>query len=147
MSMQDLIEQGIECGADANEISNVLFSNGFGKTETLQQKINELQLSLDLEWEAGQRAIKMWQAETGKELVWPDKADLCVWLMQQNEQLQATNQQLLEALHIGAHWMEWWINTAECECEYSHTCGYNERKAELEQMQKALTNAKQLEGN
>lgn len=98
MSMQDLIEQGIECGADANEISNVLFSNGFGKTETLQQKINELQLSLDLQWEAGQRAIKMWQAETGKELVWPDKADLCVWLMQKNQQLQTINQQLLESL-------------------------------------------------
>ncbi len=35
------------------------------------------------------RAIKRWQEETGKREVWPDHADLCVWLLKQNEKLQA----------------------------------------------------------
>lgn len=58
------------------------------RIDLLEAKIQELQRSLDLQWQASQRAIKLWQQETGKDMVWPDKADLCVWLMQQNEQLR-----------------------------------------------------------
>lgn len=39
--------------------------------------------SFDLRWNADMRAIKRWQAATGRELVWPDHADLCVWLLEQ----------------------------------------------------------------
>ncbi len=37
--------------------------------------------SFDLRWNADQRAIKLWQEATGRTLVWPDHADLCVWLL------------------------------------------------------------------
>jgi hypothetical protein len=47
-------------------------------------EIKELQQSFDLRWKADMRAIKRWQeANPGKELVWPDHADLCVWLLDQ----------------------------------------------------------------
>jgi pyrroloquinoline quinone (PQQ) biosynthesis protein C len=39
--------------------------------------------SFALRWNADMRAIKRWQAATGRELVWPDHADLCVWLLEQ----------------------------------------------------------------
>lgn len=40
--------------------------------------------SFDLRWKADMRAIKRWQeAHPGNDLVWPDHADLCVWLMEQ----------------------------------------------------------------
>ena len=46
-----------------------------------------LQTSADLRWKADMRAIKKWQKATGKTLVWPDHADLCIWLMEQLDTL------------------------------------------------------------
>jgi hypothetical protein len=43
----------------------------------------------DMRWNADMRAIKMWQANSGRDLTWPDHADLCVWLLEQNDLLQA----------------------------------------------------------
>lgn len=41
-----------------------------------------LERSANLRWNADQRAIKRWQAEApGRELTWPDHADLCCWLL------------------------------------------------------------------
>ena len=46
----------------------------------------ELQAGFDLRWAADMRAIKRWQAaHPGKDLVWPDHADLVVWLLEQLE--------------------------------------------------------------
>ena len=45
-------------------------------------KIAELEASFNLRWGADMRAIKRWQEATGNTLVWPDHADLCVWLME-----------------------------------------------------------------
>lgn len=45
-----------------------------------------LEASFDLRWNADRRAIKRWQAATGKTLIWPDHADLCVWLLEQLDQ-------------------------------------------------------------
>ena len=50
---------------------------------TLRQKNAELEAGFDLRWNADMRAIKRWQAATGRILVWPDHADLCVWLLEQ----------------------------------------------------------------
>ena len=66
------------------------------------------------------------------------------------EQLKKANQIIIdnfeqigrmsEALEIGIKWMEWWINQEFCDCdEYGHICGKPERKKELEQMKKALS--------
>lgn len=47
---------------------------------------DELQELFDLEWKADQRAIKRWQeAHPGNELVWPDRANMVVWLMEQHD--------------------------------------------------------------
>jgi hypothetical protein len=48
--------------------------------------IEEHRASFDLRWKADMRAIKRWQnAHPGKQLVWPDHADLVVWLLEQLE--------------------------------------------------------------
>lgn len=49
----------------------------------------ELQQIFDLRWQADQRAIKRWQAATGRTMTWPDHADLCVWLMEQLDAKEA----------------------------------------------------------
>ena len=49
----------------------------------LRQKNVELEASFDLRWKADMRAIKLWQGATGKTLVWPDHADMVVWLLEQ----------------------------------------------------------------
>lgn len=43
---------------------------------------DDLERTFDMRWQADQRAIKRWQAETGRTDTWPDHADLCVWLME-----------------------------------------------------------------
>lgn len=45
-------------------------------------------LSFNLRWDADMRAIKRWQAEKpGRDMTWPDHADLVVWLLGQHEKL------------------------------------------------------------
>lgn len=47
-------------------------------------ELDELRATFQLRWDADMRAIKRWQAaHPGNELVWPDHADLVVWLMDQ----------------------------------------------------------------
>lgn len=47
-------------------------------------KVEESEQSFDIRWRADRRAISRWQkANPGNDLVWPDHADLCVWLQQQ----------------------------------------------------------------
>lgn len=49
-------------------------------------RVAELQATFDLRWKADMRAIKMWQAaHPGTGLIWPDHADLVVWLLEQLE--------------------------------------------------------------
>lgn len=48
--------------------------------------LEEYEHMFDLRWKADMRAIKRWQqAHPGKPNVWPDHADLVVWLMDQLE--------------------------------------------------------------
>lgn len=55
----------------------------------LKAELAEMQQSFDLRWNADMRAIKRWQeAHPGNELMWPDHADLCIWLMEQTDQLR-----------------------------------------------------------
>lgn len=51
----------------------------------LRRRAAEDRASFDLRWAADMRAIKRWQAATGKLLTWPDHADLVVWLLGQLE--------------------------------------------------------------
>ena len=62
---------------------------------------NDLQASADLRWKADMRAIKMWQeAHPGNDLVWPDHADLCVWLLEQLTKSRGALLRIREALGI-----------------------------------------------
>lgn len=48
------------------------------------EQLEDYDRSFDLRWNADMRAIRRWQqAHPGNDLVWPDHADLCVWLMDQ----------------------------------------------------------------
>lgn len=54
------------------------------KVKEANDERDELQELFDLEWKADQRAIKRWQAaHPGNDLVWPDRANMVVWLMEQ----------------------------------------------------------------
>jgi hypothetical protein len=44
----------------------------------------DLRRTFDLRWDADQRAIKLWQdAHPGNDVVWPDRCDMVVWLLDQ----------------------------------------------------------------
>lgn len=56
------------------------------KVKEANDERDELQELFDLEWKADQRAIKRWQAaHPGNDLVWPDRANMVVWLMEQHD--------------------------------------------------------------
>lgn len=49
----------------------------------LEAERDELWAAFDLQWNASRRATKRWQdAHPGNDLVWPDAANLMVWLME-----------------------------------------------------------------
>lgn len=55
----------------------------------LKTERDELQACFDSRWKADMRAIKRWQeAHPGHNHVWPDHADLCVWLLDQIEKAE-----------------------------------------------------------
>ncbi len=55
--------------------------------DELRRMNKELQLTFDLRWKADQRAIGRWQnAHAGRELTWPDRADMVVWLLENHNQ-------------------------------------------------------------
>jgi len=57
--------------------------------ERLRTEIETRDASFNLRWRADQRAIKRWQeAHPGNDLVWPDHADMVVWLMDECERLR-----------------------------------------------------------
>ncbi len=56
----------------------------------LKRELVEMKQSFVLRWEADMRAIKQWRtAHPGSELVMPDHADLCMWLMDELAALKA----------------------------------------------------------
>jgi hypothetical protein len=55
--------------------------------EQLRSERDELQMLFDMQWQADQRAIKRWQeAHPGNDNVWPDRADMVVWLMEKYDE-------------------------------------------------------------
>lgn len=56
----------------------------------LTEERDEMQELFDLQWKADQRAIKRWRAaHPGNNLVWPDRANMVCWLMEQHDILSA----------------------------------------------------------
>lgn len=62
--------------------------------ELRKREVEEYEQMFDLRYKADMRAIKRWREATGRHLVWPDHADLCVWLLEQNERLRAALEQI-----------------------------------------------------
>lgn len=58
------------------------------RIEKLEKELVDFEASFEIRWDADQRAIKLWQEATGKEDVWPDHADLCVFLMSEIDRLK-----------------------------------------------------------
>lgn len=57
----------------------------------LREEVAALTANFEINWNCTQRAIKMWQkAYPGNDHVWPDKAELMVWLMEQIDALTLT---------------------------------------------------------
>lgn len=53
----------------------------------LDEEIADHDIGFNLRWDADMRAIKRWQAETGRDLVWPDHADMVVWLLNKLDEI------------------------------------------------------------
>ena len=55
----------------------------------LEDELAIYEAVFDANWEADQRAIKQWQAETGEVKVWPDRCDMVVWLLNKHDKEKA----------------------------------------------------------
>ena len=55
---------------------------------SLKRENKELQQTLDLIQACNMRAIKRWQKEYGRDMIWPDRTDMIFWLMQQVDAIQ-----------------------------------------------------------
>lgn len=65
----------------------------------LQAEVDDVRRIFDLQWEADQRAVQRWQqAHPGNDLVWPDRADLVVWLLEQDAVLRSVNRALVDQI-------------------------------------------------
>lgn len=63
----------------------------------LLAEIADLQATVEIHQEADARAIRQWQAaHPGNDARWPDHADLCVWLMEENERLKVAGKVLAQ---------------------------------------------------
>ena len=76
---------------------DVVAKSLLAEIKRLRAENEELQASLDLQQAAYRRAKDRWQAATGRSDIWPDLADLCVWLMETTERLRAIVDRLTDA--------------------------------------------------
>jgi len=87
---------------ETTECYNGLRDEAATALEAAERERDELQAAFDLRWDADMRAIKVWQAAgEGRELSWPDHADLVVWLLIERDTLAAQLAQAREALEDG----------------------------------------------
>lgn len=63
--------------------------------DNLADRMIEMEATFDLQWDASQRAIKMWQDAGGDAMTWPDRAHLLVWLMERVVELEKALTNLL----------------------------------------------------
>lgn len=80
MATESLIDSAIEgCNELAAERDRLKHELALAR-----ESAEDLQSNFDLRWNCDMRAIKAWQAaHPGNDLVWPDHADLCMWLLEE----------------------------------------------------------------
>jgi hypothetical protein len=92
----------------------------------LESELKELESSSNLRWNADMRAIKRWrEAAPGRELVLPDHADLCVWLLDLLDSSRAALKNTLCRCKCSIHNSDMRIAPAgsdkqRTECQYVH---------------------------
>lgn len=93
--LKDQAKLAIELEAKVTDLEGLLASvsgelllirREFAQTKEL---LTQSSTTFALRWEADRRAIRQWQEATGRKLVWPDHADLCVWLLEQLDKTKA----------------------------------------------------------
>lgn len=62
--------------------------------EHASSELDEIQRLFELRYAADMRAIKRWEDATGKTLIWPDHADLVVWLLNRLESARGPTEEL-----------------------------------------------------
>ena len=68
--------------------------------ERLQADLDDTNRIFEMHWDCSMRAIRMWQAANpGNDLVWPDAADLLVWLLDQHKNQRDEIARLRNALN------------------------------------------------
>ena len=110
----------------------------------LTARIAELEQAFDLRWNADQRAIKRWQeANPGNDLVWPDHADLCVWLL--NERINAPvsdGEARRKALSAAGSWLNGWaVHAGGCRGGHLCECGLTRIRDEVNRALAAIPTA------
>lgn len=64
-------------------------SKAINEQVVLREKIDELEAVFETQWNAEQRAIKSWQKKTGKDMSWPDHAEMVEWLLDELDAARA----------------------------------------------------------
>lgn len=59
---------------------------------SLKAENEELDALFERMWAADMRGIKMWQKKTGKELTWPSRDKLVLWLLERIDELEGGQQ-------------------------------------------------------
>jgi hypothetical protein len=71
----------------------------YAEITRLRAEVSELNQLFDAHWSADMRAIECWrEVNPGNELVLPDHANLCLWLMEERTRLAAEVEKLRAAL-------------------------------------------------
>ena len=70
---------------------------------TAEDQLADMQSVFDLRWDCDMRAIRRWQADTGRDFTWPDHTDLLVWLLVQLAAAEARIATLEEESSIQRH--------------------------------------------
>lgn len=79
-----------EIGETGSDEWEVLAFAAVNALPDLLDETEDYRAFFELRWDADLRAIKRWQdAHPGGELVWPDHADLVIWLLDRIERLEA----------------------------------------------------------
>lgn len=87
LGVADMVDEGLRLGLDPIPI-NLAPETAKALSEYLRSRV-DLSMTFDLRWKADMRAIKRWQeAHPGNDLVWPDRADMVVWLLDQMDAMK-----------------------------------------------------------
>ena len=78
------------CHLCADERHNRDLTAALAAKERAEAALAEHKHSFDLRWQADQRARALWRKDRpDRDMIWPDHADLCVWLLEQRDALAA----------------------------------------------------------